>query len=48
MAAAVSASPASAAAHIRAIASGATLAVTEMSPWKPSRMLARAVASSPE
>ena len=40
--------PASAASHMAAILAGATLAVTEMSPWPPARMKSMAVASSPE
>src|ERR1700682_1636653 len=40
--------PFSAASHIAAIARGATLAVTEMTPWPPSSIYASAVSSLPE
>ena len=39
--------PVRAAAHIWCISFGATLAVTEITPWPPIRMSARQVASSP-
>src|SRR5690606_17054537 len=48
IASALARSPASAAAHMSAMALGATFAVTEILPLAPSRMRSIAVASSPE